>query len=97
MASLSDPDVRILVLIHKDTNFGVFNDALRFTRDEYDALTNAQVRELANARKDAWVQTVKDARDNPRHITKAEKIASREVIAAQLLQIDADIAATPDD
>lgn len=97
MASLNDPDVRILVLIRKDTNFGQFHDALRFTLDEYQGLTNAQVKNMATARKDAWVQAVKDARDKPRRVTKAEKIASRQSQAEQLAALDADIAETPDD
>lgn len=97
MASLNDPDVRILVLIRKDTNFGQFHDALRFTPNEYAAITNQQVKDMANARKDAWVQAVKDAAQNPRKITKAEKIAAREAEAAQLAALDADIAATPED
>jgi len=97
MASLNDPDVRILFLIRKETNFGLFHDALRFTKDEYDALTNAQVRDMAIARKDAWVRAIKDARDNQRIITKAEKIAAREALAEQLAAADAEIAATPED
>lgn len=97
MASLNDPDVRILVLIRKDTNFGQFHDALRFTLDEFQALTNAEVKAMAIARKDAWVQSVKDARDNPRRITKAEKIAARQAQAEQLAALDAEIAVTPED
>ena len=97
MANLNDPDVRILVLIDKETNFGQFHDALRFTLDEYQAMTNAQVRDMAIARKDAWVQSIKDARAKPRRITKAEKIAAREAQAEQLAALDADIAATPED
>lgn len=97
MASLNDPDVRILVLIRKDTNFGQFHDALRFTMDEYQALTNQQVKDMAVARKDAWVRAVKDAAKNQRIITKAEKIATRAVQAEQLAALDADIAVTPDD
>ena len=97
MASLTNPDVRILVLIDRETNFGRFHDALRFTLDEYQALTNAQVRDMAIARKDAWVQSVKDARANPRRITRAEKIAAREAQAEQLAALDAEIAVTPED
>ncbi len=97
MASLNDPDVRILVLIRKDTNFGQFHDALRFTVEEHQALTNAEVRDMAISRKDAWVQAIKDARDNPRQITKAEKIAARQAQAEQLAALDAEIAVTPDD
>jgi hypothetical protein len=97
MASLNDPDVRIQVLINKDTNQGRFNDAMYFTADEYNALSNQQVKDMANARKDAWVRAVKDARDNPRRITKAEKIAAREAQAEQLAALDADIAVTPED
>ena len=97
MANLNDPDVRILVLIDKETNFGRFHDALRFTLDEYQALTNAQVRDMAVARKDAWVQSIKDARANARKATKAELLAARQTQAEQLAALDAEIAATPED
>ena len=66
MASLNDPDVRIQVLIKKDTKHGQFNDALYFTKAEYDALTNREVKDMAAARKDAWVAAVDDASSNPR-------------------------------
>lgn len=97
MANLNDPDVRIQVLIRKDTNQGQFNDALYFTAAEFNALTNADVRALADARKDAWVQAMRDAKQSPRRVTKAEKIAAREALARQLDAADADIAATPED
>lgn len=97
MASLNNPDVRILVLINKETNFGRFHDALRFTKDEFDALTNAEVRDMAIARKDAWVQSIKDARANARKATKAELLAARQAQAEQLAALDAEIAVTPED
>lgn len=97
MASLNDPDVRIQVLINKDTNQGRFNDAMYFTADEYNALSNQQVKDMANARKDAWVRAVKDAAKNARVITKAEKLAFKAQLDQQLATLTADIAATPDD
>lgn len=97
MASLNDPDVRVQVLIRKDTSQGQFNDALYFTAAEFAALSNADVRVMADARKDAWVQAIRDAKQNPRKVTKAEKLAAREALAAQLAATDADIAITPDD
>lgn len=97
MASLNDPDVRILVRISKDTNQGRFDDALIFTKDEYDALTNQQVKDLATARKDAWLEMMREAKRNPRRITKAEKIAAKEALAATVVQMEEEIANTPDD
>jgi len=97
MASLNDPDVRIQVLIRKDTPHGSFSDALYFTRAEFDALSNQAVRDMANARKDAWVQAVKDA---SRAVLVAErrvdKVARREQMAADLAALDAEIEQTPE-
>lgn len=98
MANLNDPDVRIQVLIRKDTSQGQFTDAMYFSKAEFDALSNADVRAMAEARKDAWVQAVKDASKAVRVAErKADKQARREQIAADLAALDADIAATPDD
>lgn len=97
MANLNDPDVRIQFLIKKDTKHGQFNDALYFTKAEYDALTNQEVNDMAVARKNAWVAAVDDARTNPRRVTKAEKLAAKQQMADQLASLEADILATPDD
>lgn len=98
MASLNNPDVRIQVMIRKKTQHGQFSDAMYFSKEEYDALTNQEVRALAEARKDAWVQAVKDASKAVRVAErKADKQARRNQIAADLAALEADIAATPED
>jgi hypothetical protein len=90
MASLNDPDVRIMFLIREQTNKGLFCDALIFTRSQYDAITNAERNSMVRGRVDAWRDSVK-----PISLTKAQKQAARAEMADQLARVDADIAATP--
>ena len=104
MASLNRDDVRIQVKINKDTPIGKFNDAMYFTKDQFDALTNQEVNDKAQERVQNWRDAVRDARQNARQATKAERIAEREArreaaIAEQeaLDQLDIEIARMPDD
>jgi hypothetical protein len=64
----------IAVRIQKDTNHGQFNDCMYFTPAEYNALTKQQIRDMATARKNDWVDAVQYAINHPYTPTKADKI-----------------------
>ena len=50
----------IQVRIKKQTEVGEFNDAIYFTQSEYDALSQPEIEAMKTARKDAWVDRVKN-------------------------------------
>ena len=55
MANLNGPNVRVQVLIRE----GDYNDALYFTVDEYEKLTDQEVENAAKKRVADWVEFVR--------------------------------------
>ena len=51
---------RIQVRIKVQTDVGEFNDALYFSKEEYEALTQSEIEIMKQARVDAWVNSVKN-------------------------------------
>jgi len=100
MASLKDPDVRIQVLVRRDTSEGRFQDAIYLSADEFAAMTDQEIEDLKSARADSWCSMVKAARSaKPAEPTaedlaamKASIEASRASLDAQLVEVEARLA-----
>lgn len=55
MADLGNPNVRIQVLISRETAGGLYNDALYFSAAEYAALSDEEVESRVMVRVNAWL------------------------------------------
>jgi hypothetical protein len=94
MASLSNPNVRIVVLISEQTQYGRFDDALRYTEPEFTAKTDAEVDAEAQARVTNWVASVQSAIANPPPApTLTELETQLAALEAQVAAVEAQIAA----
>lgn len=59
MATLdADSEEIVRVKFHRDTIYGRFQDALYFTVSDFDLLTDQQVNQQKNARRDAWIAAI---------------------------------------
>ena len=95
MALLTRPEVDIRWRFSYDTQQGRFSDALYFTPSNHQALTVGQILTMQQARRDAWLEALRQARINARKATRAELQAQRAQMQEQLAALDAEIAATP--
>lgn len=65
-------EIRIQVIFKVDTEYGVFQDALWFTQEEYAKLTQADIDKMQQERIDNWIKIVTTLAPEP---TEAEKLA----------------------
>lgn len=87
-------DIRILVPVVRRTSEGVFRDAITYSKAEYDAKTNAEIKADGDARAAAWVAAVQAAKTRPPVVpTRAELQAERDRLAAELAVIESRLAA----
>ena len=95
MALLTRPEVDVRWRFSYDTKQGRFQDALYFTVDQYRDLALADILAMQQARRDAWLEALRQARINARQATRAELQAQREQLQAQIDAVDAEILVTP--
>lgn len=65
MANLNQPGVRVQVMIEEDTEEGFLRDAIYYSPEEFDALTETQLKKAKKDRKDNWVNACREARLKP--------------------------------
>ncbi len=61
MADLNQQNVRIQVLVSRDTEHGTFTDALYFTPEEFQSLPEERIEELSTERVDNWIALIEQA------------------------------------
>ena len=67
-------EIRIQVIFKADTPYGVYQDALWFTEDEYTALTSEVLEAMKQERVDKWIEMVTNPPVVP-ELTPEERIA----------------------
>lgn len=85
MANLHQDNVRIQVLISTDTPQGRFNDALYFSKEEFDALSEDALDAIKTQRVNSWVSSVQEA-SKREYIPTTKDIEEQK--AALQIQID---------
>lgn len=89
MADLNAEGVTIQVAISKETVYGLFNDSLHFTLDEFQALTDEEVEAEKTKRIDEWVAFVEsESAKQPEEPTEAELLAWKAELQGQIAEID---------
>ena len=61
MADINQDNVRIQVLVTEDTEFGPFQDALYFTPEEFEDLSEKALTDLKTERVEKWVENIETA------------------------------------
>ena len=89
MASLTNPGVFIQVLVDEDTKNGKYKDAIYFTASQYNALSNAEVRQIARDRAKVWSDIVDSTVQ--RRPKRSEVQARKDMLQQQLAQADVDL------
>jgi hypothetical protein len=92
MASLNNEEVRIQVLINKDTEQGRFQDAVYFSKAEFEALSDSELENIKNQRANNWVNSVKAASKVERVVSKEDLEAEKASLLEALSEVDAEIA-----
>ena len=95
MALLTRPEVDIRWRFSYDTQQGRFTDALYFTPSDYQAMTVGEILTMQQARRDAWLEALRQARINARAATRAELQAQKQALLDQAAALDAEIATAP--
>lgn len=92
MANLNNENVRIQVLVTKDTPIGRYQDALYFSPDEFNAISQDDVDAMAQKRADDWVASVQAASKIDYVPTAEELQAQKADLQAQLDAVDTQLA-----
>lgn len=93
MATFTD-EVRVQVLIRRDTPQGRFQDAIYLSVAEFEALKDEEIEALKDARVAGWMAAVDAAKTAPRYEpTKAELEAEKASLEAQVAEVNAKLAA----
>lgn len=71
------------------TQFGLFSDAMYFTKDEWAVLTELKLEDLIDERVATWVEYLQQP---PHVITEEELVAQKLELTAKILEIEAQIA-----
>ena len=88
MANLNQPDVRVQVLINKDTAQGQFQDAVYFSKEEFDALDESALTALKEKRASDWVASVESASRVEYTPTEEELMAQKLALQEEIAQVD---------
>jgi len=92
MANINQEGVRVQVLITEETEKGRFQDALYFSKAEFDSLTEEELLAKKKDRKDKWVKSVKDASKVEYTPTVEDLSAEKAELEAQLAEVNAKLA-----
>lgn len=89
MANLNDPDVRIQVLIRKDTKHGQFSDAIYLSPAEFEALKDEDLEALKDERVNKWLGVIEASKNATRpEPTKEDLEAEQSMLEAQKLALE---------
>lgn len=87
-----DENTFVQVRINEGTDYGVFNDALYFSLDEFNALDDKALAQLKADRVSKWVAFVQEeSAKEPVLATPEELQAQKEVLVAQVAMLDQQI------
>lgn len=90
MASLKT--ARIQVLISEPTPEGQFNDALYFSVDEFENLSDEEVEVLKQERVNAWLALQDEARKPRPDPTEAELVERKENLLESIAELEREVA-----
>lgn len=74
---------KIVILIHENTKYGEFHDAIYFTEDEHAALSEKEIESLVAARVDTHIQSIE--------IKAPVVFETKEVLEARKVELQSEI------
>lgn len=92
MANINTEGVRIQVLINKDTEQGRFQDAVYFSKEEFDALSDSDIESIKEERASNWVASVQAASKIERVVSKEDLEAEKVALVEALSEVEAELA-----
>jgi hypothetical protein len=90
----NNENVRVQILINEDTVHGRFQDAVYFSLDEYNNLTEETFQSIKNARVDAWVTSVTENSQRDFVPSKEDLQSEKAELAARMTELDEQLKVT---
>lgn len=90
----NNENVRVQVLISEDTVHGRFQDAIYFSLEEYNNLTEEALQSAKDARVNAWVESVTNASKVEYVPTKEDLQSEKAELSARLVEVEQQLKVT---